>query len=152
MTTAIDLETTELLAALRAQVRGTLSGEAAVELLAAHESWLRRQDFRRLVDYTDVTGGPPLAFVRWADVAAADLTGSSTEKRVLAIAGSLAAGASIDLRDALPGLGEHTTGLVLRAVAHSTGHGDLVDIVVRYGKRFDPDTESGWTVQDPEAF
>lgn len=156
MTTAIDLETTELLAALRAQARGTHTDEAAVELLAAHDSWLRRRDFRRLVDYTDdpdVTGGPPMAVIRWADVATdrVSLTGSSTERAVLLVAESLVTGAPTDLRRIVADLGEHTTGLVMRAIAHAAGHGPRIDITIRYGQRFDPDADTGWTTPAPDT-
>ena len=48
---------------------------------------------------------------------------SSSERQLLLIAASIAEGRPVDLREALSGLDETDTGLVVRAVVHAAGHG-----------------------------
>jgi ADP-ribose pyrophosphatase YjhB (NUDIX family) len=120
----------QLSAALRANAKGLLCDEAAVDLLIKQQTWLHRRDF---VDgFIDTTTGhqstqqPDSAFVDWAAALTAldagDLPCSSGEGQLLRIAGSLAEGISIDLRDAITGLDPANTGLVARAICHAAGH------------------------------
>ena len=51
---------------------------------------------------------------------------SSSERQLLLIAASIAEGRPVDLREALSGLDETDTGLVVRAVVHAAGHGGAV--------------------------
>jgi hypothetical protein len=61
----------ELAPMLRAWAGGALASEAAVELVIAHRTWLRRADFKaRLVDAVDDGWGPggsvvPMAAIDW---------------------------------------------------------------------------------------
>jgi ADP-ribose pyrophosphatase YjhB (NUDIX family) len=122
----------QLSTALRANAKGLLCAEAAVELLIKQQSWLHRRDFvDGFVDTDTPTSQQPTryadtAFVDWAGALAALDTGqlrcSSGEGQVLRIAGSLAEGIPVDLRDAITGLDTINTGLVARAVCHAAGH------------------------------
>jgi ADP-ribose pyrophosphatase YjhB (NUDIX family) len=122
----------QLSAALRANARGLLCAEAAIELLIKQQSWLHRRDFvEGFVDASDPTGEhqtgySDTAFVDWAgalDALDADrLPCSSGEGQLLRIAGSLAEGIPVDLRDAVTGLDAVNTGLVARAICHGAGH------------------------------
>lgn len=121
---------TEISAALRAGAKGLLCVEAAIELLIKQQSWLHRRDFidrfvaRPLLP--DTNPDAHMAFVDWAEaVAALDdsrLACSSGEGQLLRIAGSLAEGIPVDLRDAITGLDAVNSGLVARAVCHAAGH------------------------------
>ncbi len=120
----------EISAALRAGAKGLLCVEAAIELLVTQQSWLHRRDFiDRFVDRPLFPGNGAdrdMAFVDWAPaVAALDdgrLACSSGEGQLLRIAGSLAEGIPVDLRDAITGLDAVNSGLVARAVCHAAGH------------------------------
>ncbi|MCX9190573.1 hypothetical protein C3Y87_03920 [Carbonactinospora thermoautotrophica] len=122
----------ELAAALRAQAAGYYPHEAAVELLIQHWSWLARGDFlRRYVDYEDdpaVTGGEPMAGVRWKAAITALNTGrlpaSAGEGVILRIAASLYAGIPVDLRD-LARLDETNARLVTCAIWHCKGRREV---------------------------
>jgi ADP-ribose pyrophosphatase YjhB (NUDIX family) len=120
----------QLATALRANAKGALCEEAAVDLLITHQTWLRRRDF---VDgFIDTQAGHQStaqlesAFVDWAAALAAldagDLPCSGGEGRLLRIAGSLAEGIPVDLRDAITGLDAVNTGLVASAICHAAGH------------------------------
>ena len=122
----------QLSAALRANAKGLLCAEAAVELLINHQSWLWRKDF--VTDFidtaTNITHQRPgcfdTAFVDWANAIAAlnngQLPCSSGEAQLLRIAGSLGEGISVDLHDTLTGLDSTNTRLVAQAIYHATGH------------------------------
>lgn len=132
--TAIPLP--ELRAMLRRWARGIYPGEAAVELLIAHDRWLRRRDFlTRCVFVCDRwdENDPVMAGLDWSQVAAAvDPAGSiqpgegfpasASEIKVLAVVASLA-GAPLrqSLRDLIVGLDVSNTRRVLDAVAHAGG-------------------------------
>ena len=117
---------------------GMLAETAAVNLLAEHGTWLSRPSFTsRCIDIvTDLTGIPGMpagtaAGVRWR----AAITGlhrhgaSGSEKAVLRIAASIAAGIPVSLHDALGSLDHAALRAVLTAIAHAnsgwSGH-DLV--------------------------
>ena len=122
----------QLSVALRANARGLLCAEAAVELLITQQSWLHRRDFVNEFVESDTPASPQwidhldTAFVDWARALAALDTGrlpcSSGEGQLLRIAGSLAEGIPVDLRDALTGLDTINTGIVAQAIFHAAGH------------------------------
>ena len=97
--------------------------EAAVDLLIAHHTWLRRRDFRRAALRVS-DDGPELIGVDWT--AARDLTerapASRSELAMLTIAARLAGqDHPCDLGDVLTGLDQTNTAIVLHAIAHSVG-------------------------------
>jgi hypothetical protein len=117
---------------------GMLAETAAVNLLAEHGTWLSRDSFTsRCIDIADDLGDVPgipggtAAVIRWR----AAITGlhrhgaSGSEKAVLQIAASIAAGIPVSLQDALGSLDHPTLRAVLRAIAHASsgwsGH-DLI--------------------------
>lgn len=122
----------QLSAALRAGADGLRCTEAAVELLVKQQSWLNRHDFvsafieRPAPTAQDSTGRPNPAFVDWLGALraldAGRLACSGGEGRLLRIAGSLAEGITVDLRDTITGLDSTNTGLVARALCHAAGH------------------------------
>ena len=101
---------TTLPGALRASARGLYACEAAVGLLIDHRYWLTRPDFAgEFVDTFDgFTDGTPTAAVCWPEVIAAldrgQLSGSTSENKILRLAASLAEGISVDLQNAITGL------------------------------------------------
>ena len=112
---------------LRAHVAGLTSPAAAVDLLIAHRTWLRRNDF--LDRFTFTTTGFNTEETRtgidWAAAINAlghDLACSGGEARLLRIAASLAQGIPVDLRDAMTGLDHANTALVTRALTQAAGH------------------------------
>lgn len=123
---------------LTAGAAGILTETAAVNLLAEHGTWLSRDTFTsRCLDITTgITGVPGLpdgtaAGIRWRTAITSlhrhGATGS--EKAVLQIAASIAAGIPLSLHDALGSLDRATLRAVLRAIAHAdsgwSGH-DLI--------------------------
>lgn len=121
----------QLSVALRANAKGLLCTEAAIDLLISQESWLHHADF--VNDYIQSATASQqradqldTAFVDWAGALAAldagRLACSSSEGQLLRIAGSLAEGIAVDLRDAVTGLDTINTGLVARAICHAAGH------------------------------
>lgn len=122
----------QLSAALRANAKGLLCAEAAVELLIKQQSWLHRRDFiDGFVDSATCTsqqhiGHTDAAFVDWAGALAALDAGrlpcSRGEGQLLRIAGSLAQGIPVDLHDTVTGLDTINIRLVTRAICHAAGH------------------------------
>jgi hypothetical protein len=116
-----------LQAALRAQAEGLHACEAATELLIGHGSWLRRADFVDEFVHTDTEPAVDImvSAVDWPEAITALDAGrlpcSGGERRILAIAASLAEGLPVDLRDALTGLDSTNIHLVAAAVLHANG-------------------------------
>jgi hypothetical protein len=114
----------ELIAALRTGAEGSLSDEAAVELLIDHGCWLHRTDFVSAA--IDVTPGlddanPRLSFVDWSAALDADLPASSSERQMLSIAAELAGvDSGRPLGQLITGLDERNTALVARSVVHTS--------------------------------
>ena len=113
-----------LSAALRANAKGLLCHEAAVELLIQQRSWLHRRDF--VDSHIDNDTTTNTASVDWTAALAALNAGllpcSSGEAQLLWIASSLADGAPIDLRAVITGLDATNTALVARVICHAAGH------------------------------
>jgi len=119
----------QIQAALRAGAEGLLCAEAAVELLVKQRSWLRCISFvDTYIDCPEPTDQDPIALasVDWAGALnaldAGRLQCSSGEGKLLRIAGSLAEGIPVDLRDAITSLDSTNTKLVARALFHAAGH------------------------------
>jgi hypothetical protein len=113
--------------ALRAQAEGLHACEAATELLIGHGSWLHRADFVDEFVHTDTEprDGIVMSAINWPEAITALEAGrlpcSGGERRILAIAASLAEGLPVDLRDALIGLDSANINLVAAAVLHANG-------------------------------
>lgn len=109
---------------LRAWARGICPDEAGVELLIGHDVFLDRADFTSR--FISIPGdGAGLAVIDWpAALAALDdsLPCSGGENRMLRLAASLASGIPVNLRDALTGIDDRNTQLVINAVLHASGH------------------------------
>jgi hypothetical protein len=113
---------TSLAHALRACASGIYTTEAATDLLIAHAAWLDRDDFSRFI-HADPAAGT--AAIDWAAAATALATGqmpsSSGEQKILHIAASIAGHAPVVLGDAITGLDERNTRLLVTAVLHAAG-------------------------------
>lgn len=125
---------TELITELRAWAAGDYGIEAAVDLLAAHDTWLHRRDFRDACVHAtaaQLVADFDLPLV-WLDFDAAahladhgTVPASGSEMQVLAIAAELAGSpCSRPLGDLLRGFDHANTTRVLDAIAHATGHHD----------------------------
>jgi hypothetical protein len=111
---------------LAAGAAGMLAQTAAVMLLAEHGTWLESAAFTsRYIDIADDVPGAPddtAAGIRWR----AAITGlhrqpaSGSEKAVLRIAASIAAGIPVRLHDCLGSLDYATLRAVLRAIARAS--------------------------------
>jgi hypothetical protein len=118
--------TSQLSAALRAAAAGIHPDEAGTGLVISHGTFLHRDDFTRHVkSAASISDGTPMAWIDWDAVVTALDTGllpaSGGEKRILRVAASLAAGHPVSLRDAIPGLDEHSLDLVTAAIRHAAG-------------------------------
>jgi hypothetical protein len=136
------LSADELVAALRAGVRGMQSSEAAVELVVAHGAWLRRPDFRRLVGVTShLDGTGVLAHIDWPAVLDADLPCSESEASILRLACEVA-GLPTDssLQELVNGLDETNIMLALRAILHAAGGVGATPVFV-----------APWSIEDLEV-
>ena len=116
-----------LTGALRANARGLFAHQAAVALLIDHRYWLDRADFLdEFIDTFDDFACPsPMAAVRWPEAVAAldrgQLSGSTSENKILRLAAALGAGISLDLQTAITGLDDTNLQRVLTAIRHAAG-------------------------------
>lgn len=123
MDDVIDLTDEQIATGLRARARGLYPVEAAVELLLAHDAWPRRRDFRRSALWVS-DDGPEFIGVDWTAARELDLhaPASRSELAILTVAASLADhDTGVHLGDALTGLDQTNTTLVLHAIAHAAG-------------------------------
>lgn len=130
---AVPTDTTiaELAAALRRDAAGFLPAMAAVELLIAHRHWLSRGPFRRgcVCWLPDDDEGPAVATIDWAATVAllnAKIPGepvgdTDSERGVLAVAASIAAGHPCDLGSALLACDTTNVGRIADAVRTAGG-------------------------------
>jgi hypothetical protein len=102
--------------------------EAGVALLTSNRTFLHRDDFtcRFIETGTSISDGTTLmAAIDWDSAVAAlnagDLPCSGGERRILLLSASVAGGIPIDLRDAVTGLDDRNTALLLTAIRHATG-------------------------------
>jgi hypothetical protein len=118
--------TSQLSAALRAAAAGIHPDEAGTGLIISHGTFLHRDDFTCHVETAaSISDGTPMAWIDWDAVVTALDTGllpvSGGEKRILRVAASLAAGHPVSLREAIPGLDQHSLDLVTAAIRHAAG-------------------------------
>jgi hypothetical protein len=118
------------LAVLLARAAGPVCAEsAAVALIAAHGHFLHDPDFRRIIaagSAASAGSGDPVAVIRWnAAIWAMDhgkLTGSPSQKAVLAIAASIAEpGIPVWLGASLGSLDRRNISLVTSAITAASG-------------------------------
>lgn len=112
---------------LRAHVAGLPAPSAAIEMLIAHRTWLRRDDFRDrfTFTYTDFDTNITTTGIEWTTAITAltcDLACSPGEASLLRIAASLAKGIPVDLREVVTGLDQTNTNLVTQAITRASGH------------------------------
>jgi hypothetical protein len=116
-----------LATALRHHAHGIYCLEAAAELLIAGH-WLHRANFTR--DFLTTTssglaGGQWTASIDWpaaiASLDTGELPCSGGERRMLRLTASLADGIPVDLREALTGIDNHNTQLLIGAILHASG-------------------------------
>jgi hypothetical protein len=117
--------TDDLTAALHACAAGIYTLEAGVALLASHGTFLHRRDFTSRFIQHGTSDGAPMAAVDWDAAIVAlqvgELPCSGGERRILQLSASLADGILVDLRDAVTGLDDDNTALLVRAVQHAAG-------------------------------
>jgi len=119
--------TAALTAALRACAAGYNPAEAGTELLIRHDCFLRRRDFAGFVHAgTSITDGvTPMAQIDWDTATSAlhagQLPASGSERRILQLAASIAAGTPVSLREAIPGLDNRNLQLLITAIQHAAG-------------------------------
>jgi hypothetical protein len=105
----------KLTACLRVGARGAYATEAAVELLIAHRTWLRRADFRAACVDDD---GHTLAWIEW------DTVIDFLNDALLLIAAELiGVDTHVPLGHLLTGLDAHNTHIVLDAITHACALG-----------------------------
>jgi hypothetical protein len=116
-------------AALRACASGLHPLEAGTGLLIDCGSWLHREDFtsRFITAGTSISDGDTLmASTDWKAAVTAlnagQLPCSGGERRMLLLAASIAGGIPVSLYDTLPGIDQRNASLVIKAIAHATGH------------------------------
>jgi hypothetical protein len=127
--------------ALRACARGIHPLEAGTGLLIDCGSWLHREDFTSrfiTVDTSISDGVTLLASTDWeaaiTALHAGELPASSGERRMLLLAASIADGIPVGLYDTLPGIDHRNASLVIKAIAHATGHTNMkVDTLYQNG-------------------
>jgi hypothetical protein len=114
-----------LAAALRACATGIYAVEAGVALLITNGTFLRRDDFTSRFIEHGTSGITPMAAVDWGAAITAlhagELPCSGGERRILQLSASLAAGAPVDLRDAVTGLDNDNTARLITAIRHAAG-------------------------------
>ena len=119
------MNTDDLVAALRACAAGLYPLEAGTELLIANGTFLHRDDFSARFITRGTGGGTLMAAIDW-DAAITALNSSRLpcsggERRILQLSASLAGGIPVDLRDAVTGLDDRNTALLITAVRHAAG-------------------------------
>ncbi len=107
-------------AALRAGASGLYALEAAAGLIIAHGTWLTRDDFTCFIEH-----GTDTAAIDWeaavATLEAGGLPSSGGERRMLWLSASLAGQAPVILGDAITGIDDTNTALLVKAVLHASG-------------------------------
>ena len=103
-------------AALRAGAKGLYALEAATGLIIAHGTWLARDDFTSFIQHGNGT-----AAIDWEAAAAALETGglpsSGGERRMLTLAASLAGQAPVIPGEAITGIDDRNTGLLVKVIS-----------------------------------
>jgi hypothetical protein len=119
------MTTTGLATALRACAAGLNSLEAGVGLLIANGTFLHRSDFTSRFILHGTSSGTHMAAIDWEAAAIAltdgELPCSGGERRILALAASLADGIPVALRDTVAGMDDRNVQLLVKAVLHASG-------------------------------
>lgn len=118
----------DLAAALRAGAEGICALQAGAELLIEQGTFPGRPDFTSRFVWQAVSvsdGVTAIAGIDWhAAITALDTGGlacSGGERRMLRLAASLAGGIPVDLRDAVTGLDDRNTNLLMSAILRASG-------------------------------
>ena len=125
--TAAAIPARQLTCILADTATGIPADAAAVELLARHDHFLHRPEFRRLIAAgSAISSGEPVAVIRWrATVHALDrgqLPCSRTEAAILRIAASIGDDTvGVHLRTLLSGLDHRNITLVTDAITRANG-------------------------------
>jgi hypothetical protein len=100
----------------------------------ANGTFLRRRDFtsRFITIATSISDGiTPMAAIDWGAATTAlhsgELPCSGGERRILQLSASLAGGIPVDLRDAVTGLDDRNTALLITAIQQASGNYSLPD-------------------------
>ena len=118
---------TAIIAALRAHAAGLHPEEAGTELLIGHGGILARDDFACFVHAgTSISDGTTLmAWIDWDAALSAlhdgQIPACGGEQRILQLAASIADGALVSLRQAIPGLDNRNLELLITAIRHAAG-------------------------------
>jgi len=122
------LTSDQLTSMLNTWAKGSYGDESAVNLLAAHGTWLARHDFlRACVDAADdggtSDGTAPMAWVDWDAAArlARTVPASTSEVVILRLACALAGAETGTLRELTSCLDTTNTARMLDALAHRAG-------------------------------
>lgn len=123
---AADLDPVDVENALLRAALGDYSNEAAVLLLITSGHWLPQLQHKGLITLDGTVDGEGMwAHIVWPDLDGAlrigTIIGSSSDRRVLQAAASIADGHPVDLGDLAAGLDRHALTLVLAAIAHTAG-------------------------------
>jgi hypothetical protein len=123
--TGHDVTSHDTAAGLRAWAHGVFPLEAAVELLIRYQGGRFTDPSWPWIDVDDS---------QWSVLVAEQLTSRRTgvlsggERRILAVAASLAGGAPVDLADTVSGVDRHAVELILAAISHASGSHQHSDI------------------------
>jgi hypothetical protein len=117
--------TDDLTIALRACAAGLYPLEAGTALLISNGTFLRRDDFTSRFIEHGTSSGTPMAAIDWDAAIAAlqvgELPCSGGERRILQLSASLSGGTPVSLRDAVTGLDDNNTALLVTAIWHAAG-------------------------------
>ena len=119
--------TAAIIAALRAHAAGLHPDEAGTGLLIGHGGILHRDDFARFI-HTGASISDGTTLMAWIDWDAAlralhdgQIPLCGGEQRILQLAASIAEGAPVSLRAAVPGLDNRNLKLLITAIRHAAG-------------------------------
>lgn len=119
------MTTDDLVTALHACATGLLPLKAGTELLISNGTLLHRDDFTPRFITCGTSSGTPMAAINWDAAVTALHSGElpcfGGERRILQISASLAGGIPVDLRDAVTGLDDRNTALLITAIQRATG-------------------------------
>jgi hypothetical protein len=116
-----------LAAALRSGAAGLYPMEAGTALLIEHDVFLARADFtgRFIWQGTSITSGTSMAQIDWSAAITAlnagELPCSGSERQIIKLAASLAAGIPVDLSDAVTGLDDRNIQRLITSIRHASG-------------------------------
>jgi hypothetical protein len=108
---------------LYAKAKGSLREEAAIGLLDAHGTWLRRDSLRKYITLSNPDHGPVVARIEWEALAFhQDVLGSDSEVAILWFAIALVRDqAKVSIGDLISSMDVVALGLCMNAMAHARG-------------------------------